>query len=360
MKGVARTIRAWALRHERLLTSAAFIIGFLIDAFTFAHVNLFVAVLLFSAHLAIVAGSLFVTHLIESAALRGPLAARSRSVLAVAAYFSLGALSSGFLAFFLLSGSARASWPFLALLFGFFAVNEWLSSYRSRLVFQASMFFIMLLSFSILLVPYLLARIGPLVFLFSAAAAAAAFALFLALLSLFGRARFRESRNGIIRASSAALAVIVAFYFLNVIPPVPLSLKDSGVYARVERAGDEYRAFGEYVPWYARFDPSTPVLHLAPGASAYAFSSVFAPAKLSTTIVHEWQRKEGTLWRTESVVPFPIFGGRDGGYRGYSIKETPAPGLWRVNVKTASGQTVGRIMFVIAASEAPAYTPYHL
>jgi len=43
-------------------------------------------------------------------------------------------------------------------------------------------------------------------------------------------------------------------------------------------------------------------------------------------------------WRATDSVTFPITGGRDGGYRGYSMKRQIYPGEWRVEVVTYNGR----------------------
>jgi len=46
-------------------------------------------------------------------------------------------------------------------------------------------------------------------------------------------------------------------------------------------------------------------------------------------------------------VKFPIVGGREGGYRAYSVKSQPASGRWRVDIETAEGQLIGRVPFSV-------------
>ena len=43
-----------------------------------------------------------------------------------------------------------------------------------------------------------------------------------------------------------------------------------------------------------------------------------------------------------------IAGGRDGGYRGYSLT-TVNSGNWRVNIETERGQLIGRVKFKVEA-----------
>jgi len=65
--------------------------------------------------------------------------------------------------------------------------------------------------------------------------------------------------------------------------------------------------------------------------------------------VHEWQHyNEATKnWNTVYQIKLSIIGGRDGGFRTYSIKTANMPGLWRVEVKTLQGQHIGRIKFEV-------------
>ena len=94
------------------------------------------------------------------------------------------------------------------------------------------------------------------------------------------------------------------------------------------------------------------------GEPLYAYSAVFAPIKLSTQIVHRWRRynEKSGHWLTVSSVTFAINGGRDGGYRGYTIKHNPQPGDWRVDIDTSEGHLIGRIDFKVerAATAPPA------
>ncbi|MDO8590949.1 MAG: DUF2914 domain-containing protein, partial [bacterium] len=47
------------------------------------------------------------------------------------------------------------------------------------------------------------------------------------------------------------------------------------------------------------------------------------------------------------LIQFPIVGGRDEGFRGYSIKSSVFPGRWRVDVETAEKNLIGRVEFTV-------------
>ena len=141
--------------------------------------------------------------------------------------------------------------------------------------------------------------------------------------------------------------VVNSLYFLNMIPPVPLSLKTIDVFYKVEkRAGNYYvldqnKSFWDKLSIYEK-------INYKKGDTLYLFSSIFAPTKLSTEIVHDWQYKNAKgNWVSVSKIPFSISGGREEGYRGYSVRSNFTEGLWRVDVKTKSGQIIGRKTFKI-------------
>ena len=103
--------------------------------------------------------------------------------------------------------------------------------------------------------------------------------------------------------------------------------------------------------FWAFFKPYE-TFHEISGQPVYVYSSIFAPSNLSTQVIHEWQHYNQTtkVWTTINQTELSIVGGRDGGFRTYSIKTVTIPGLWRVDVKTPQGQLIGRIKFDIEYS----------
>jgi hypothetical protein len=148
------------------------------------------------------------------------------------------------------------------------------------------------------------------------------------------------------------------FYFTDILPPLPLALSNVGVYHAIKRTGNVYTAASEPQPasWMSGF--AKPVMHMAPGEPIAVYGAVFAPIKLSTRISHRWQWYDPARkrWVTQSVVSYAISGGREGGYRGYTIKTKPKPGDWRVDIDTIDGRLIGRITFDIESVSAPVAT----
>jgi hypothetical protein len=77
---------------------------------------------------------------------------------------------------------------------------------------------------------------------------------------------------------------------------------------------------------------------------------------LNTEIIHEWQTYDRARgWTTSDRIALSVRGGRDGGYRTYTMKSGIRPGPWRVNVETSTGAILGRFRFnVLSLSALPA------
>jgi hypothetical protein len=236
-----------------------------------------------------------------------------------------------------------------------FIGQEYFREYASRLVFGALLFFFSVYSYAILLVPVVLARIGPVSFLISGVLAAAAFFIYMRVLAFIGHDRYRMARKQVAIGTLAITALINAFYFVKIFPPLPLVLSDAGIYHAIERSGRDYQVEAEDEPprWRALFG-TFPVLHVQPGEKLYLYSAVFAPSNLRTSIVHEWQwRDPAGAWITEQRIAVRIFGGREDGYRFYTNR-TVRPGQWRVNITTLDGRAIGRVRFSVQAASGPA------
>lgn len=298
-------------------------------------------------------GSIVFTHSFESHSDSDGLK-KIRPLVIGATQFAFGALWSAFLVFYGRSAVIAASWPFLIVLGAIFIGNEIFKKYHDRLVFTCTLLFFALFSYTIFVVPIVTGVMGKRIFLLSGAIAAAAFVLVVVALSMIGPYRMKKSWKGIFAGAAAVLAILNVSYFTNVLPPLPLALANAGVFHSVTRDGDVYRAVSESrnwmsVPWLE------PTVHVNRGESVSVYSAVFAPIQLQTRILHVWQRYDDAAqeWKTQAVVSYRITGGRDGGYRGYSIKTTPAKGHWRVNIQTADGRLIGRVAFSVAPVSNP-------
>ncbi len=346
-------------RHERMLSAVAMLAGFVVDQIFFGRVDVWQTQTVFAAYVTICFISIPLLHWIETRAERGIARPRWRPLVPFATQFALGGFWSGFLFFYGRSAVLGASWPFLLVLAAILLANEILKKYHTRLVFTSVLFFFALYSYAIFELPIVMGSMGTLVFLESGAAALAVFAVFTMLLRMVGRQRFLQDVWRIRAGAITVLALINIFYFTNILPPLPLAAKAAEVYYGVTKNGDIYTAEAGTISWYGApwrtLFGYTPTISVIQGGSLYAYSAVFAPVALSTNIIHQWQYYDATKknWVTLATISFPISGGRDGGYRGYSAKTNLLAGDWRVNVETADGRLIARIPFSVQIVSLP-------
>lgn len=348
---MVRKLLAWAQKNERHLGGIVFVFGFVTDLLAMYLLDAPLIFAAFSIYLTMVAVLVFVGHVL--AHWRESPRTWKRSVLVVVpliAQYQLGNLLSWFLIFYAKSSVLEASWPFVVLIALVFFGNEWFRTYRDRIAFVAVLLFFALYMYTIFALPLFVHEIGPRVFVMSTVLALAVFSMYLGLLWIGGRGRLRKGIGRILAASCGVVAVVVGSYMTGLVPPIPLALKDGGIYHEFSRDGGDYVLRGEgRGEWW---DPRPDVVHMVPGRPLYAFAAVFAPTQFGTTVVHRWQRydDEQRVWVTQSRVSFPITGGRAEGYRGYSEMSSVTPGEWRVRVETENGQVIGQIRFTAVSS----------
>ncbi len=354
-------VLSWVQEHERHLSAPIFIAGFLNDVFfTYGRLALADAMVVFGTYVVIAAFATIGAHyLYTRRGTEGWKLRALRTFLSLLAQFVTGGLISSFLIFYTRDAALVASWPFLALLVIIFVGNEFFRHYREALSFRSILFFFTLYIYVLFALPYLLHTLGGNMFLESTGIALSIFALYLLGLRLAGKERFWDSMKTTIPAVLLMAIFFVTSYYTGVIPPLPVALRDAGVYHSVVHTGDTYTLSGEdsTTPWWDIIGITPVTVHLTPGAPASVYAAVFAPTRFATSVEHLWQRKEGHRWVSVADVSFPISGGRDGGYRGYSTVSSLTPGNYRVTIRTGTKQVIGRLYFiVVSASSTPPLT----
>ena len=268
--------------------------------------------------------------------------------------FSFGGLLSAFLILYFRSAALSVSWPFLLLLLVTFLANERLKSRYERLTYQISFLFLVIFLFLIFFVPVLTKTVGPIIFLVSGLLSLVIIRIFIFVLSRINKDNLSLLMKNLRLSILSIFVVLNVFYFTNVIPPIPLSLKQGGVYHSVDREvnGDyvlkrEKRGFRDYFQLY-------PEISVLSEQSVYAYTAIFSPAKFNIKVVHDWQflNEDTGKWQRVSRVELPISGGREKGYRTYSFVNV-SDGRWRVNVLTEDGQVIGRIKFDVRVVGTP-------
>lgn len=346
---------AWARRNERWLSAAFFVFGFFDHLITFGAFSLPTEITIFELYLGFIAFCTLLSHISAGGATRFM---RVLAVLApLAAQMTIGGVLAGFVVFYGKGSVLSVSWPFLIFLGVIFVGTEFFRNLREHLVFQTALFYFALYALAIFALPTYVGALNERIFFLSTVLSIAVFLLFLGILALFGKQRLRQMLRPILLSTGALTTIVVLAYVGHVIPPLPFAMRDAGIYHSVTRENGAYVAQAEQKePWW-HIGP--PTIQHTPGTPLYAFSAVFAPGAFATSVIHEWQFYDPNTkaWETRSTIAFNLNGGREAGYRGYSIKSDPEPGKWRVRIKTLTGQTIGEFRFdVVNVSSEPQLT----
>lgn len=345
-----KSIEEAAEWYMRFVSPAFLVVAFLIDTFfLLRRVDTLLTSLVLFFYLSLAAMIIVLISLIQTGRLRQWWILKITPFLPVVSQYAFGGLFIAFFSLYSRSASFAVTWIFVAALAILLVANERFVKFYMRFTFQIGILFFVLFSFLIFYLPLIFHTIGAWMFVASGIVSLLVIAAFLRLQYWLTPELVRSNITNISRAVAVIFVAFNILYFSNAIPPLPLALKSAGVYHNVVRSGDEYRLFAEVEPWYREYFFLPEIFHRASGESLYAFSAVFAPSGLTTTIFHEWQSydDEKSKWVTEETIPFHIVGGREGGYRGFSVKSSATPGLWRVNVVTEAKQVIGRFAFTI-------------
>jgi DUF2914 family protein len=270
--------------------------------------------------------------------------------------FLLGGLFSAYTIYYSRSASWSTTAIFFALLVAVLVANEFLRSRLSSFRLLVGLYALVTFSFFTFALPVLTGWMNTLVFLLGAILSGT---VTVGLVRFVYRGRPDWSREDLIVTAALPVGLIllmVGFYFLKFIPPVPLSMKFGGIYHAVGKTDDRYQLSFEKPRWYELFTRSdNPYRGEGP---AYCFTAVFAPVALETTVYHHWQYRPANSrtkqFATSDRIPIAISGGREAGYRGYTVKQRLIPGDWRVDVETEDGRLVGRVKFRV---EEPTNSP---
>ncbi len=349
-------MQSWYVRYERIVSSISLITGFIWNALFLKRVDLFLENFWVVVHLLLISAAILIINWLETKRMAsgGQRSALHFWVVTIL-QFVYGGLLSTYLVFYFRSATLSVTWPFILILAAAFIANERLKKHYDRLIFQIGLLYLALFSFTIFFVPVLINEIGKIAFLISGVASLVLIGLFLLALRAVARPRFNESKHTLILCIACSFFVINGLYFLNLIPPIPLSIKDAGIYHSISKNPQgQYIVSGEAKNWYDVFSFAD-TIHLTDTEPAYAYSAIFSPADFQTDIVHQWQEYNPTTrkWVTRSTVMLAAIGGRDNGYRTYSFKSTLEAGKWRVNIKTTEGQVIGRLRFDVVSVPEP-------
>lgn len=331
----------------------AFFSGFAWDSFTLTRIDKILDNMIMFGYIVLAGFFIYLINLIEEKVLEKPLILKYKDWYPNFVQFFFGGLFSGYVVYYFQSASITKNWLFLLFLIVLLVSNEFVKNRLSNITFQFVIYYLAVFSFFIFYLPVLFETINALIFILSGIVSSAFIAGLIYLLYKKIEDTLKLRLKNLAIALGSVYLIFNILYFTNIIPPVPLSLKDAGIYHNVSRVDNQYTLKFEQGSWYEPFKDSDDEYHYKPGDVVYCFASVFAPTNLNTRIYHHWQfyNENNDEWITSDRTNYRITGGRDDGYRGYTNKRNVQPGLWRIDVENEREQVLGTISFEIVAAQ---------
>ena len=349
MRKYRNKLNIFLKKNTRIISPLFFGSGFLLDSLTLTRIDQFYDNMVLLTHLFIVMFTIVVMNYGDCKDIKNKFLLKFYFWSFFILQFSFGALLSGYIIFYTRSASFWTSWPFLILFYLSFIGNERFRKYNEKIEVQMSILFLAVFSFSVFWVPIILKEVGDIYFLISGILSLAFISSFIFIIFKI-LPNLKKFKVKIFRNILIIYFIFNGLYFLNLIPPIPLSMKSMEVVHDTGRNSEgkyfvvrEKKGFTELTRFW-RND-----FYKKEGKKVYFYNAIFAPTGLETQIRHVWSRYDemGGEWKRVGVMKHKIIGGRGGGYRWYSYITNPEEGEWRIDVLNNSDLVIGRYDFVI-------------
>jgi MFS family permease len=348
-----KKIKSLFEKHREHFLTIAFVCGFIVDNLTLTRVDQLFDNAILLTYIVLAMGSLLVIYAASAGKFSEELNERLKRFAPLLTQYAFGGLFSGMLIFYGRSGSWLVSWPFLLIILAVIFANETIHDRVQRLLYNIGMLFVGLFAYVVLIVPVVVGKMGALVFLGSGVLALFIMFVFVRTLGLIVPRFISLHQRAIVFIIGIIYATFNFLYFANIIPPIPLSLKEVGVFHSVVRYPEDntYELKYEKGEWWQFYKRSDDIFHPSAGGNAFCFAKVFAPTTIQTDIYHRWEYYDEAerKWIDHFRMSYPIVGGGGDGYRGYTSIQSGREGTWRCTVETERGQVLGRGVFKISS-----------
>lgn len=352
-------LNAFRQRHELAEIVLVFVAGFIFDVATLSRVDDAQTLVQQGLYLAALC---LLMALEQRHKLKGDLPkplAKGMEFAEAGIHFFFGALLSTFTLNYFKSGSGLTSLLFVVVVFVLLVANEFPRFRAYGQIVRFALLGFCLVSYFACIIPVLVGQVRPWMFVVAVAVSSAAMGGIFSQLNKWNPQK-RALLTRQVLPGVGAQVLLLALYFLKIIPPVPLALTYIGVYHYVEpppRGDDRFLTSGLYRllherPWWRFWDNGDQTFYARDGDQVYCFVSVFAPNKFRDRVNIIWSRYNDRRgeWEGQGTVGLQLGGGgaiRERGWRTFSTKSKYAPGDWRAEAQTEDGRTIGSIRFTI-------------
>lgn len=324
-----------------------FLAGFIFDVFTLSSVDDPLSILQQVVYLTVIAGILYYDFLAAQKLFVPKKFLKVWQYREFIMHFLFGSLLSVYSLFFLKSASLFSSIAFILLIIGLLVANELPQVQKSRADFKVALWVLCVFCFFSMLIPVILTFVGWIPF--GLTCILTGLVIWLIYRGLAEKVGDKVLvRKTLINPGATVIALFLIFYAVGWIPPVPLATQTMGIYHGLEKTDGKFILSYERPAWKF-WQSGDQDFKARPGDQIFFFSEIYSPARFADQVIIHWLFKDSKRgWVTADKVPMSITGGRERGFRGYSVKSNYQPGRWRVQVETTDGREIGRLYLTVS------------
>ncbi|NJX16665.1 DUF2914 domain-containing protein [Tamlana crocina] len=340
-------------RHEKYAPVVFFIGGFIFDTLTLGRIDRAYDLTVLSLHMSLLSITLYLFNLVDDGKWENTFLERYQAYFPLAIQFFFGGLSSAYVIYFSRSVSLTKTASFFVILVAVLLANEFLKKRISNKYLQFSVYAFLSFTFFSFMIPVIFNVMNTKVFVISGLVSFACTLCLLLFIYWSSASTRAEIHLGKLLGFVLAIYFsISAFYYFNLIPPVPIALETGLVAHSVKKQNNKYLVSYQKDNSLMFWKDYHQEFFYKPNQKVYVFSSIFAPSDLKKTITHKWNWFNETTeeWEVLDSISYDITGGRHDGFRGYTYKSNVKPGKWKVEVVTNEALIVGVIDFEIIPS----------
>lgn len=336
-------------KYEKYIPILFFIGGFIFDSLTLGRIDRLYDLVVLCLHMFFLSLSIFLFNLSDETLWENTIIGKYKQYLPLAIQFFFGALSSAFVVYFSRSVSLSQTMSFFAILVCLLLANELFKKRISNQNLHFGVYSFISFTFFAFIIPVFIKEASPTIFFISGMISLGVTLLMIALIYSLNPTRPKIELIKLLVVVLSIYGFITAFFFLRLIPPVPFAL-DKGIVAhQIEKKEGFYYVTYETDDWYVFWrDYRQRFVHNA-GEPVYVFTSIFAPTDLEKKVFHRWSWYNVELdeWEIVEDIAYEIKGGRNEGFRGYTLKKNVKSGFWKVDILTENEFILGVIRFEI-------------
>jgi hypothetical protein len=344
------------LKYRHKISPILFLVSFVIDLYFIKNPDSLETIIFISTHFLLTIIFIILSAIAANKDMsvneKSKWSASNKIFLEIFIQFTFGALASALFVLYFKGSDFIASLPFLFLLAGFLIGNEFAQKHTSRLEVRYISTIFLAYTFLLYLVPLFTGKLGNISLIQSTVIALIVSLLILWLIKIFAETLYIYTKKVLIFSLVAVFVGIPALIFFDVIPPLPLIMRGGEVVHSITKTeGYNYILTSEKIPAYRMLGIPFlfPSYLIEEGGEIAFFTSVYTPNSISTNINHVWKiyDPDTRTFTERSKIPLRVAGGRENGFRTYSIITNPEAGLWSVSAELNTGQVLGHRKFFI-------------